>query len=77
MKAAGSSVKLKLTLKRAKKLQLAILNARGAEAKKPYYCVLVVAAGDVFKQLPAMLKECRRLCDSGIEIEKSIAEIIA
>jgi IS5 family transposase len=75
MNEVGVSAKLRLTLKRAKKLQLAILNARGAEAKKPHYHDLVVAAGDVLKQLPELLKDCRRLRGSGVEIEKSIAEL--
>jgi IS5 family transposase len=75
MKEAGSSAKLKLAHKKAKKLQLAILNARGSEAKKPHYYELVVAAGDVFTQLPALLKECRQLRGCGVEIEKSIAEL--
>ena len=56
LKQGGLKTILKLSHRKAKKLQLAILNARGFEAKREHYYDLVVGAGDVYHQSPNIIE---------------------
>lgn len=73
MKETGLKERLKFTYKRAKKLQLAILNSRGADAKKVQYYDLIVGAGDVYRQLPCLID----LCEAEIQKEPRALKMVA
>lgn len=75
MKHYGIKDALKFSHKKGKKLQLAILNARGFEAKKEHYYDLVVGAGDVWRQLPLLIAKCQEKLQAEPMLSKAIAEL--
>ena len=71
----GQKITLKFTHKKAKKLQLAILNARGVEAKREHYYDLVVGAGEIYKQLPKVIESFEAELQKRPRTSKLIAEL--